>query len=273
VCVSVDLAEFTGTATYVGRLRHPEHGLIHLLGYQNTAVNLATGPNAMLLHLPALTMTAEHFLPVGRDGDILDRMLAAIAPAPASADIDIDWMTQDAAVKVFEHDIYTVLLAIDPTLISSALDQVPKRKRPPLDPDLLAFYARQYPEHMIAVCCFDNADAQRAKPLLMWYPPIEPDLLVVPALDCHTGAPPELDSPVSVDHWVLFGTDEGGPDWGSPVTYAPTMRAKLRRFLPDSVVGDYFQGEFVNGDFAIDHADLLAQRYDRIRRIQPMLSP
>jgi len=51
MCVSMDQAEFSGTILYAGRLRHPVHGLIHVLGYQNTVVNLAEGPNAMLLHL------------------------------------------------------------------------------------------------------------------------------------------------------------------------------------------------------------------------------
>ncbi|HJP75310.1 MAG TPA: hypothetical protein VJ914_13630 [Pseudonocardiaceae bacterium] len=263
----MDLARFTGTTAYVGRVRHPEHGLIHVLGYQNIATNLATGPNAMLLHLPATTMTARNFVDVGRDRDVLDRMRAAIVPTSASADDDAAWMSVGAAVEVFEHDIYTVVLAADATLIPAALSQVPERRRPKLNPDLFAFYARHYPEHQIAVCCFDNLDASRAKPLLMWYPPIEPDRLVIPALDCHTGAPPDLDERVDVDHWVMFGTDEGGPGWGSPVSYAPTMRAKLRPFLTGAVFGDYFQGPMRNGDFAIDHADLLAQRYDRILRI------
>jgi hypothetical protein len=267
MCVSMDVAEFTGTAAYLGRLRHPEHGLIHVLGYQNTARNQASGPNAMLLHLPTTNMSAQHFLPVGRDGDVLDRMLDAIAPASASLDDGIAWMSDE--VEVFEHDIYTVLLAADATAIPAALDRVPERKRPRLNPDLFAFYARHYPEHRIAVCCFDNTEAHRAKPLLMWYPPIDPDLLIIPALDCHTGAPPDLDAQVEVDHSIVFGTDEGGPDWGSPVSYSPTMRAKLRAFLTDAVFGAYVRGSMPNGDFAISHADLLAERFDRIERVGP----
>lgn len=267
MCVSMAAARFTGTAAYLGRLRHPEHGLIHVLGYQNTARNQAAGPNAMLLHLPATGMSARHFLPVGRDSDVLDRLVSALAPVSAGVDTEVDWMS--AEVEVFEHDVYTVLLAADATAIPAALDQVPEHKRPDLNPELLAFYARHYPEHRIAVCCFDNADAQRAKPLLMWYPPIDPDLLVVPALDCHTGSPPDLDGQVDVDHCVMFGTDAGGPDWGSPVSYAPNTRAKLRAFLTDAVFGARFHGPMPNGDFAIEHADLLACRVDRIRRVAP----
>lgn len=44
------------------------HGLVHVLGYQNTTVNLADGPNAMLLHLPTRQLTARHFLSARRAG-------------------------------------------------------------------------------------------------------------------------------------------------------------------------------------------------------------
>ncbi|MGY0232300.1 hypothetical protein [Longispora urticae] len=64
MCVSAGPAEFTGTILYAGRRHHPEHGPIEVLGYQNTAVNLAGGPNAMLPHVPG-RVTREQFLHVG----------------------------------------------------------------------------------------------------------------------------------------------------------------------------------------------------------------
>jgi hypothetical protein len=45
-------ARFSGTIIYAGWLTHPSVGSIGVLGYQNTAVNLHTGPNAMLLDPP-----------------------------------------------------------------------------------------------------------------------------------------------------------------------------------------------------------------------------
>ncbi|MER7582566.1 hypothetical protein ABTY56_21490, partial [Kitasatospora sp. NPDC097691] len=86
MCISTSEAAFSGTIVYCGRQHHPLHGLIHVLGYQNTAVNLAGGPNAMLLHLPTSRLTPEHFLPVGRSGDVLERMVAAVRPIAVSAD-------------------------------------------------------------------------------------------------------------------------------------------------------------------------------------------
>src|SRR2546423_3207645 len=94
-------AEFSGTVLYVGRHHHPQHGEVEVLGYQNTAVNRAGGPNAMLLHLPAAGMGRENFLDTSRTPDVLRDLVEALrpvsrAPQPAVA---------AGAVEVFDHDI------------------------------------------------------------------------------------------------------------------------------------------------------------------------
>ncbi|WP_418957883.1 hypothetical protein [Streptomyces tritici] len=276
MCVSTAPAEFTGTTLYAGRQTHPEHGLIHVLGYQNTAVNHADGPNAMLLHLPAVGMTPQNFVSVGQHADILSRMVEAVRPPVASdeADDGMAWMGYDEppAVHVFEHDVYTVVLAQDPTLVPAALAQVPFHKRPVLSPELFAFYAEHYPDHAIAVCCFDNAQARHAKPLLVWYEPLDADELWLPALDCHTGSAPDLDARVPTDHWLLFGSDEAPADWGVPVSYGPKLRHALERYLPGRVVGTYCDEPLPNGDFVLRHDDLLAGRLDAVRRVGPAAS-
>ncbi|MFI6492856.1 hypothetical protein [Streptomyces sp. NPDC050564] len=256
----MDQAEFSGTTLYGGRLRHPVHGLIHVLGYQNTAVNLADGPNAMVLHLPTYRMGPGNFLSLGTSSDVLERMVEAVRPVAVAAAGGMDWMEWDATpeVQVFEHDIYTVLLAHTPTALPMALAEVPEHERPRLSEPLLRFYEERYPGRALAVCCFDNAQAAQAEPLLMWYPPIDADVLTLPALDCHTGDVPALNSEVPVDHWVLLGTDEAPEKWGFPVDYGEDMRHDLRQFLPGAVVGRYFDGTLPNGDFCIRHEDLLA---------------
>ncbi|WNI20445.1 hypothetical protein [Streptomyces sp. ITFR-16] len=271
MCISTGEAAFSGTILYCGRQHHRAHGLVHVLGYQNTAVNLAGGPNAMLLHLPTRQLTPRHFLSAGRADDILHRMVAAVEQGAATDD-GMAWMSAEPQpVQVFDHDVYTVLLADDPTAVPAALWQVPPHRRPDLDPDLLRFYADHFPDHTIAVCCFDNADAQRAKPLLMWYAPLDPDRLTVPALDSHTGKAPDLDATVPVDHWVLFSTDQAPSGWGAPVVYPGDMRHRLRAFLPTAVVGRHYRhGQTLpNGDFTISHRDLLAGDLDRIERLRP----
>jgi hypothetical protein len=49
---------------------------------------------------------------------------------------------------------------------------------------------------------------------LLWYDPLEHDRLVLPAIDCHTGAVPDLSADVRTDHWVLFGSDDADDGWG-----------------------------------------------------------
>jgi len=155
-------------------------------------------------------------------------------------------------------------------VIPAALQRVPARRRPRLGPGLLAFYAEHFPDHTIALCCFDNADARRAKPLLMWYPPLDADELTLPALDSHTGGAPDLGGMVPVDHWVIWSTDQAPPGWGEPVGYSTQMRHSLRAFLPDRVLGAYFGEQALpNGDFTISHGDLLAGDLGRITRQRP----
>src|SRR5439155_17166901 len=85
MCVSAAPAEFSGTILYVGRHQHPEHGPVEVLGYQNTAVNLAAGPNAMLLHLPASDLTRANFLDTSEHPEVLRDMVAALQPAVGAA--------------------------------------------------------------------------------------------------------------------------------------------------------------------------------------------
>nr|WP_246425726.1 hypothetical protein [Streptomonospora nanhaiensis] len=266
-------ADFSATTLYAGRLRHPEHGLVHVAGYQNVALNLAGGPNAMVLHFPARAMGPDNFVPVGDAENVLADMALALPPPAPAAPGGMAPMGGAAGaaprVRVFDHDVYTVLLAEDATLIPAALEEVPRRRRPRLDHGLLRFYTDHYPDHVFAVCCFDTAERRRAKPLLVWYVPLDPDVLTAPALDGHTGGPPDLADRVLTDHTVLFGTDEAADGWGWPVRYRDTAGPGLAPFLPDAVVGARFHGFMPNGDFAIPHAAVLAGDLRAVRRVGP----
>lgn len=276
MCVSALEAVFSATTIYSGRLHHPEHGLVHVFGYQNRAANLADGPNAMLLHLPARSLTARQFVSTRTDPRLLERMAEVVTPVAGSARgaAAIDWMGGDA-VEVFDHDVYTVVLAANPRLIPDALRQVPDNRRPTISPELFDFYATRFGDHVILLCCFDNADARAALPLLLWYRPNDPDTLFMPGVDAHTGDAPVLGEPVARDHTLVFGSDELGPKWGFEVEHARKVKRELRGFLPDRVNGVYLveppltQPLCANGDFVLDHADLLAGRLDRVRIAAP----
>ena len=174
-----------GTILYTGRRRHPEHGWIDVLGYQNTAANLGAGPNAMLLRIFLRTsVTSRQFVPTGRGESVLRDMVDAVRlPGQAWCAEGMDWMADEQQAEVFEHDIYTVVLAADASRIPAALDSVEPRKRPSLNRDLFDFYAVLFPRYPVALCCFDNKDAAQAKPLMLWYRPLDHDLVLLPAID------------------------------------------------------------------------------------------
>ncbi|MBR7839432.1 hypothetical protein KDL01_39600 [Actinospica durhamensis] len=273
MCVSSGAATLFGTTLFAGRRSHPVHGRVEVLGYQNRAVNRAAGPNAMLLHLAAREVTSAQFLSVGRCDRILRDMAAAAVPVPAlgrGLGVAPDWM-DGGRVEVFEHDIYTVVLAERATDIARALDRVPEHKRPTISGELLEFYADCFPRHPVALCCFDNTEARQAKPLLLWYRPLDEERLVLPAIDCHTGSAPDLRASVRADHTVVLATDRAASEWGEPVRYsqAGQIRHELRAFLPTEVRGERFAHVLPNGDFAIAHDDLIRGDLERIERVTP----
>ena len=275
MCVCAGPATLTDTIVYVGRTDHPAHGYVEVLGYQNTAASAAAGPNAMLLHLPSGgRMSAANFIRVGAGEDPLADMAAVIPARWASAAAWMDGtMGGDGRVQVFEHDVYTVVLSEDATRIPDALGMVPARRRPRVSAELTAFYGTAFPGWTIALCCFDNADARRARPLMLWYEPFEPELLRLPGLDCHTGGVPVPGERVDREHLLILGADDAPPDAAVRVRYRPRMRHDLRRFLPDRVTGVWVVDEahtpdlFANGDFVLPLADLNAGRAASALRI------
>src|SRR5579862_5582373 len=189
MCVSAGRAQFTGTTIYLGRKNHPEYGQVFVLGYENRAANLSEGPNAMLLHFPALGMTQHNFLGTRKCQSILTDMKAAVSPASASP--KMDWMgSPTQTVEVFDRGIYTVVLASHARDIPDALAQVPTRKRIAINRPLFDFYAEHFPGYPVALCCIDQTEARESEPLLLWYKPMHPDRFVLPGLDGHTGGVP-----------------------------------------------------------------------------------
>ena len=174
-------------------------------------------------------------------------------------------------VEVFEHDIYTVVLAERATDIPRALERVPERKRPAVSGELLAFYADCFPRHRVPWLSLTTPRPWQAKPLMLGYRPLDEERLVLPAVDCHTGAVPDLVLSVPTGiYTVIFATDAPSTG-GEPVLYSQVgqMRHELRAFLPGHVLGEHFTETLSNGDFAIAHDDLMRGDLGRIERIAP----
>ena len=156
----------------------------------------------------------------------------------------------------------------------TSIEQVPAHKRIVPNTPLFDFYAHHFPGYPIALCCFDNQEARDADPLVMWYRPLDASRFLLPALDCHTGAVPDLDEEVEVDHWLIFGSDEMPEHVGVPVRYTDRhMRTRVRLLLPTRVVGTHLQGRMRNGDFSLRYEDVLRGDVSHIERVgSPALS-
>lgn len=258
MCCSMERAHFEQTIVFIGEKQHPVHGLVHVLGYQNTAVNLSEIPNAMLLHIPAgEVMLEENFIDMSGCRQALRDMVRVLEPPRPDFRGNPDRMligakAEPPAVRVFEHDIYTVVLSERPSLIPGALARVPEDKRPNANPPLFDFYEREFPGWTVAVCCFNNREARQAAPLMMWYRPMNEVELHWPTLDSHSGGVPDIRGNVSVDHWLITGSDnfEGGK--GVAVDYSGGCGSDPRSFLPTRVIGTRINRNMSNGDFVID---------------------
>jgi hypothetical protein len=256
MCVSAAPARLTNSLIYAGIVNRAGKR-VHVMGYQNCAENLADGANCMLLHIPSVApMSADNMVDTSACPSVLDDLVRSLMPIPR-------WRSAPAAgsaadvVHVFQKGIYTVVLSNRWELAHEALSQVPESKRPALSVELLRFYGEHFPGWHLALCCFDNRDAVTSDPLLWWYEPLFPATLMAPAIDAHTGGPPDLSAQVQRDHHVVFGTDEhrdgllpvrlsGGRRYPHDVSELMPSRARLHTV----------RGTAHNGDFLLDVASL-----------------
>jgi hypothetical protein len=286
MCCSVSpgvAVHFSNTILYAAEMLRDNSEVVHVLGYQNKAQNHAgrgkglgnlfrpffkgSGGNAMILPFPAVpqSMSKDNVLNTKDCRDILQDMARALAPpmqAPRTFALAAAPAPQ-ARVQIFEAaGIYTVVLAQDPRDIPAALDQVPREKRPALNPELFAAYAEWYPDWTIALCCFNNDKAKLADPLLWWYQPMFTDHLFLPSLDCHTGDVPNLTAQVAVDHVLAVSSYQLSE--GTPVYYSQDVKA-IDSYLARFLLGGKYNTNMANGDFMFKLKDVRQGRFTPLR--------
>ncbi len=412
-CCSLDFAEFTNTVGFVSELEK-DGKRIHLLGYENTAQNGATGGNAMFLPIPAVpgTMSEKNIVDTSNIADFMDKMQATVTEpivdpftvfcvlgviciglcirfrttiiralkplilswlsataimilivvagsaigllwmwlAPKLPEINtvgtvrinnlanleallntsanfaelgglicgavfiviglskknlrvrriatgvqliimglafpgmVNWLCasgRDASLfdgpMVFNSGIYTVVLAADASQIPSVLNKVPETKRPKLNHEIFDAYSKWYKGWTIALCCFDNRDAQKSSPMLWWYEPQHPDLLFFPALDAHDGKPPILDTTVQVDHCLVVASDKAD-GWQDPIRWiqSPWRSFRydkdspvVREFIPHRLMGQLYHGPMPQGDFLFRTEDVRRGAFEPQRVLPP----
>jgi hypothetical protein len=279
MCVCLGPARLSNTTLYVGEATR-DGKLVHVLGYQNTAQNLAVAAtsvpsgmlagNAMILPFPASEpMGKDNVLDTSGCKNILKDIAEAVKPRSKGFGRSMSFGMDSRSVEVFDTGIYTVVLARDPRDIPAALARVPAEKRPDLKPEIFAAYAEWYPGWQVALCCFNNAEAVEADPLLWWYVPAFPNVLFAPTLDSHTGGVPDLAAEVELDHTIAVGSTEGK---GSRISYSDEVPNDVRNLLPSFGVGLELSGYEVNGDFVFFKSDAEGGMF-RPRRSTPGENP
>ncbi len=251
MCVSLQDAEFTGTLLYIGENIHPQHGEIRVLGYQNTPKNKSKGGNAMLLHFPAgKLMNPDNILDASKARSILKDMKDAVSPQMATRGMSSGSRMKKGIVHVFDHDIYTIVLAKHASDIPQALSRVPVDRRPELNREIFEYYTQRFPGYQYALCCFNNKEAQQAAPMFWWYTPKNNNFLELPGIDAHDGSPPKEGAMVHVNSWVFMSShrlrDNAINARRVSYTFLPD---NLKDFLPKNIVGKRFSGAMKNGDY------------------------
>jgi hypothetical protein len=268
MCVTSARADLSGTRIYFG-LATVDGKPVHVLAYQNQPRNQSTGANAMLLHVHAEQPFGQgNLVDTTSCPHILDDMLKAVTGGQT---MGRSMQFRSLKALVFDHDIYTIVLAKDANDIIPALDQVPARKRPVVSAELMAFYADHYPGWPVMLCCFDNSEAQKAAPLLLYYTPKDTERVCAPGIDCHTGGVPDLASLVDVESWAFIGTTGKTHHMAIPVSYGDTLPPLVRQLLPDAVIAMCYRGKYPNGDYVFEPEALHNPGYPQIVRTTPRL--
>lgn len=262
MCLTLEPSRMSGTILYAAETIF-NGKLVHVMGYQNKAENLGSGPNAMLLPIPsASVMGPENAIDMRACKNVLkDYEQAYLDQKPRTRGLtkglsdSMDFSR--AAVQVFDSGSYTIVLARDANYINTALEQVPENKRPNPRPDIFGAYAKLYPGWHIALCCYDGA--VEAEPMVWQYEPLDPAHLFAPALDGHDGKIPNMNVRVDRDHTIILSMVNR-----SKTRYAMELsRSRTASVIPPShqyLFGKNFYGTqqhvaTQNGDFIFRVAD------------------
>ena len=258
MCCTSSPSVMSDTLIYTG-LAAREGKRVHVLAYQNVALNKFSGPNSMILPFPTSekmtedniidTSSFKHFL---RDITNASKIRSMMLGGGSSRSL---LRGAKSAAKVFDVGSYTVVLADDVWQVSEALERVPENKRPTITEEFLIGYSALYPDQPLAVCCWDGRI--EAEPLLWWYEPKNTDHFFIPTMDAHDGNAPKLSETVRADHNLSVGAASDA-EVGNQfrVTYRDKIPADVREMLPNYTYGTKIDYNCKNGDMFVKTDDL-----------------
>jgi len=203
----------------------------------------------------------------------IQRALTPITRGRLRRGAAVDSMAKN--VRIIEFDIYTIVISPSAEAIEKALAKLPANRRPVLNAKVLSKYTPWYRGWALAVCCFDNREAKRGKPLLFKYKPSkqkDASKMFIPTLDDHSGNGPDLNEQVDVDHTIFAAAP--GMVGGHAVAYTnPAGGHAAQRDLPAAVVGETLTGKYKNGDIIVDRNALLRDGTFKWHRVSPPDAP
>lgn len=268
MCVFFGEAAVVPREHYGGTIVGLSEAMVHNLGYrhtffyQNNVANLSNGANCMLLHVPARSLTQTDFIGTEDHMKICENMVDTLQPPVLSRSMV---ETKDVTlgfshnVEVFDHGVYTMVVAKNATDIIPSLNRVRVDRRPSMvQPELMEFYQRYFPDWFFVLCCFNNREVKTAPPIMFTYEPLFSNRFVAPGIDSHTGDSPDLSTKVDVDHWVIMGSHEAKHPALARVYYDKweRMDTMMKTALPKYIMGKRIRGKQKNADFLMSPQQL-----------------
>ncbi len=253
-------AEFSKTVIYSAEVKNKDGEVRHVLGYQNHADNISRGPNAMILPIPADTVSRDNVVDASDFSDVLDIYSEAVEKLRnRSRSFTRLTLSYSASLAdVFESGSYTIVLATEASQITEALERVPANKRPSISKELVDSLGKLYEGWPIAVCCFDG-NKVAPEPMIWEFKPKFENILFAPALDAHTGGAPDLKANVQRSHKLAFHSYKMNLDTclNTEIEYSD-VPDKLLWLFGTKIKGAIVEGKTPNGDFAITIQDLIS---------------
>ncbi|GEM_PF-2435889 len=255
-------ADFAQTSIYVGETFKGKD-LVHVLAYSNTVRAITPGPNVMYIHVPSkVPLQEENFVDTTRSPGFFKLMSQAVFPPRISRSLSfrgaIGSAVPKGSVVVTKVGSYYVVACEYPTDAINALKQVPPEYRPApgqVNEETLEFYEQGFPKWSGVLACFNNSQAIKSDPFMLWYHPLDDTRFRAPMLDEHQGRVPNMRSYVERDHEIFFGSSrlQGGVSWGKNL-----IEPSISQFLSDRVIGTRIKEETINGDFEAQGLHLLS---------------
>jgi hypothetical protein len=260
MCVTLGAAKLSNTIVYAAERTHLGRQ-VHVLGYQNKAENYERGVNAMILPIPAKSLTAENAVDMSGCKEVLKSYRNALMPTGMkggpSTGRSLLLGLRSVEVSVFKTGSYTVVVANEPRVLPEVVASVAPGVH--INPILMDAYAKAYDGWRVAVCLFEQR--LESEPLMFQFDPLYPEHLFVPTLDAHDGHAPKPSA--ILDHTIVFGAELQGEivRWmgGKPPA------DDVAPFFADRVIGFTVNDGVANGDHWLrtSYAKTLTNRFTR----------